>query len=187
MKRVTVISCILVLLIMLNSGCSTNDNERVSASATAVRLPSGEVIAGDPDDRELASVEEFHQKISEINERFPIPGPLQGMENFKLKEITEEGVIILEDGQMIKMAGIKCTSSGTEMLHKFIGKSAVRISFHEERVSKDGYVESYVWLFNPSLESYTHLNDAVITNKWCEIDPTSQSEYIQRYLALSNL
>ena len=186
-----------LFLITLPSGCSKDDTTTVaedgtititvSATATAIRDSSGNISVRDATKDEEDSITAQHNELRKIDNKYPVPKPSQNMDSFAVKEITENGIFILENDLKIKMDGITCSASGAEILNRFIDKDSEKLSFHEERKLPDGVIEAYVWVVDETIQSYAFLNDAVILSKWCDIDFENPSKYHQRYVALSKL
>jgi hypothetical protein len=190
MKNILIISTIFVFLIL--TGCDNNNPKTISASATATRDKSGEVVVRDATKAEIDSINSFHEKIQKIEKKYPAPPtPLQ-KETFTVKSITEDGVFILENNVQVKMSGIKCTPEDVHFIRKFFKEDTERLTYLEERQSSNGVIEAYIWEVNSSMMNdpemkqydvgpfFSGINDTVILNNWCEIEPESNSKYYLR-------
>lgn len=180
-------------------GCESNDPKTISASATASRNASGEVVVRDATQSEIDSVKRFHGKIQKINEMHPAPpAPLKG-ETFVVRSITEKGVFILENNVQVKMSGIKCGPEGVKFIRRYFDENTERLAYQKEKQLSNGVVESYIWLVDSSMmndpemkgtitgPSFSAMNDTAILNNWCEIESDGTSRYHLRYVALEKI
>lgn len=180
-------------------GCNNEDPKTISASAAAVRNASGEIFVRDATQAELDSIDEFHENIQEIDKKYPAPSTPISQDTFAVKSITEEGVYILENNLRVKMSGIKCSSDSVFFLKKFFENENERLAYLKEKELYNGIIESYVWVVDSSMmndpemkkyingPSFTSMNDIVILNNWCEIEPENISRFLSRYVALESI
>jgi len=185
----------IIFFVALPPGCSKDDTTTVaedgtitvSAGAVAHRDPSGNITVREASRGELDSLRTFRSEYDEIDNKYPGPSITENLPSFTVKEITEEGVFILEDGLKVKMSGIKCTANGADILNRFFDKESEEISFHKESTLPDGTVVAHVWMVDPSMPSIGNLSDTVVINKWCEVDYKNPSTYHQRYVGQAPL
>lgn len=180
-------------------GCERNDQKTISASTTASRNASGEVVFREATKYERDSIKRFHEEIQNINEIYPAPPTPLNKETFAVKSISENGVFILENNVQVKMSGIKCSPEGVKFLRKFFVDDTDRLAYQKEKQMKNGIVESYIWIVDSSMmndpemngiitgPSFSGMNDTAILNNWCEIDSMSGSKYLSRYKALEKI
>jgi hypothetical protein len=180
-------------------GCNNDDPKSISASATALRNVSGEVVVRDATQAELDSIDSFYESIQKIDKKYPAPPTPLKRHTFAVKSITEEGVYILENNLHVKMSGIKCNSESVYFLRKFFEEETERLAYLKEKELPNGIIESYVWVVDSSMmndpdmkkysigPSFSGMNDTVILNNWCEIDPENNSRYLSRYVALERI
>lgn len=197
MKYLKLIHLLMISLTVI--GCESNDPKTISASATASRNASGDVVVRDATPSEIDSIKRFHEKIQKINERHPAPlTPLKG-ETFAVRSITENGVFVLENNVQVKMSGIKCGPEGVTFLRKFFVKDTERLAYQKENQLNNGIIESYIWLVDSSMKndpemkgiitgpSFSGMNDTAILNNWCQIESEGTSKYHLRYVALEKI
>lgn len=197
MKYLIIISIYFVTLLLL--GCEGDTQKTISASATATKNRSGEIVVRDATKKEIDSLGSFHEKIQKINMKYPAPPTPFKQETFAVQSITDEGIFILENGIQVKMSGIKCTAGGVYFIRKFFKEDTEKLTFLEEKQSSNGVKESYIWEVDYSMMNYPEmkefdmgpsfsgLNDNVILNNWCEIEPDGSSKYYSRYTALDKI
>ena len=180
-------------------GCNNEDPKTISATATAIKNASGDVVFRDATQAELDSIDNFHENIQKIDKKYPAPPTPFNQDAFAVKSITEEGVYILENNLHVKMSGIKCSSESVFFLKKFFEEETERLAYLKEKESHNGIIEAYVWVVDSSMmndpemkkysigPSFSGMNDIVILNNWCEIDTESTSRYLSRYAALEKI
>jgi hypothetical protein len=179
--------------------CKNEQPKTLSASAIATRNAYGEIVVREATKKEVYSLDKGLEKIQKINSKYPAPPTPLNQETYAVKSITEEGVFILENNQHIRLSGIKCGSAGVYFIRKFFNEDTERIAYLAEKEIPNGPLYSYVWLVDSSLINdpgmkkygigpfFSAVNDMVILNNWCKIDPGSGSKYLSRYKALEKI
>jgi hypothetical protein len=197
MKYYLLVPIIIITLAVLS--CESNDPKTISASATAYRNESGELVVRDATKAEIESIDRFYDKIQKIEKKYPAPQIPKNQETFAVSSINEDGVFLLENNLQLKMSGIKCSPEGLYFIRKFLDEDTERIAYAIEKESSNGIIEGYIWVVDSSMmnnadmkeykigPSFSGLNDTVILNNWCEIEYESASKYRSRYVALEKI
>ncbi len=185
-----------ILIIITLLGCDNNDKKSISFSETAYKNAKGEIVVRDATQKEIDSLNEGFKMMDKINSKYPTPPTPWNKKIFAVKSITDNGIFILENNTQVSLAGIKCGPRGVYFIRKFFEEDTEKLSYIAENETTDGIFESYVWLADLSLmkdpdekkyvvsPSFSSVNDMVIQNNWCDIDPESDSQYLSRYNAI---
>jgi hypothetical protein len=197
MKQFKFIPFLLIVTLLL--GCDDSQTE-ISASATATKNKSGEIITRDATKAELNSLDDFKKNIERINKKYPRPELPIKEQTYEVISISDNGLFNLENGKKVKMSGIICDAQGIFFVKKFYSNKNELLAFSSpEAANSDEYVAAYIWSIDSSFmhdpetkdiftgPSYSGMNDTVILNNWCEIDFKNQSKYHNRYIALSEI
>jgi len=195
-KQILILSIILLIAACENE-VSTNQNV-VSASACAKRLPNGDVIDCDVTSQSQESLDNTLLKMMGLDKALPGPkGPNifapDKSKLFNVLDISDEYVIHLENDEKIIFAGLKCKPN--DDLHKYLN-----VVFLESKDNKvfylpsgheiDGAKYSYIWEVSIDANGYgssSPLNETAITSKWCEPIKQERHLYHERYLSLSDI
>jgi hypothetical protein len=197
-----IISVILLTMLLL-AGCENSDSDNgakyISASACAKRLSNGEIVDCTPSESRQRQQTSALYKIMEINKENP--GPKQpdilnigNTQLFNVKEISNNGVISLENGIKLKLAGLECRNEEVvEYLRAmFLNTDASKLAYSLTGHGNDRYQYAYVWEigslnepdFGPTLASS---NETAITSGWCKPIKQEKHLYHSRYIRFENI
>ncbi len=181
-------------------GCDNKeDTQTLSASATSYKNSKSEIVVRESTKSEVESLDKKLEKMQEIDDKYPVPStPLQ-KKTYAVRSITEDGVFILENDLRLSLSGIKCDSSGVHFIRKFFADDTERLAYQRDENTSEGIIKVYAWLVDTSMmndpemkqygigPSFSGVNDMVIMNNWCEIDPNNLSKYTSRYQELQKI
>ena len=201
--KIITYTCLLLLLFGCNEG-NKNDKETqtISASATAVRKSDGTLEVRDSTKSETSKLDQNINRHSEINKNFPLPWNFEDTAKLKLhkiKSVSEQGVITLEDDTTLILEGVKCDSEAPNYIPKLLSSDTDRIAFIPSTDSEIKPTPAYIWhasLFlmqDPDTKdfvtspSYSSLNETVITSGWCVAEQTENNKLFERYRALEEI
>jgi len=205
MKKYKIIIYISLLFILF--GCSEenkNDIETktISASATAIRKSDGTVEVRDATESEIGQLDQDIKRHNEIDKNFPLPWKFEDIAKlklYKIKSVSNQGVITLEDGSTLSIEGVKCNAEGLSYIPKLLSSDTDRIAYIPSTEFEIKPKPAYIWhasLFlmeDPELKeletgpSYSSLNETVITSGWCYAEQTESNKFYERYLALEEI
>jgi hypothetical protein len=189
------IVCISVGMVM---ACANNRTE-VRGTAVAERSSDGTVTIRKPTSAEINALSEFDRQLKEINQKYPGPQLPAGAPLYKVTSVIDEGTIVLEDGQKIRMEGLECSSEGTIYLQRFLAGESDMVSYIASHSDGQNPIRAYVWhatltlMNDPELKkyetgpAYSSLNEAALMSGWCSSKRSSSNTYNDRYEALSKI
>ncbi len=191
-----ILSSILFAVLFLtgcdNSG-SKNSTKYISASACAKRLSNGEIVDCTPSELNEKQQTSALYKIMEIDEENPGPKQpdilnLGNTQLFNVKEISINGIILLENGVKLKLAGLECRNEEAVKYLRavFLNADASKLAYSLTGYTDGQYKYAYVWEigslnepdFGPTLSSS---NETVITSGWCKPIKQEKHLYHSRY------
>jgi len=188
---------IILLAMLLSTGCENSDSHNgvkyISASACAKRLSNGEIVDCTPSESKQEQQTSALYKILEIDKENP--GPKQpdilnigNTQLFGVKEISNNGIILLENDVELKLAGLECSN---EEAVRYLRASFLNTGDSKLAYSLSGYTDgqynyAYVWEvgslgepdFGPTLSSS---NENLITSGWCKPIKQEKHLYHSRY------
>ena len=172
----------------------------VSGSATAEKHPDGTVTTRKPTSSEINSLDDFRNKLKEIDRKYPGPEIPKTATLLKVTSVDDSGVISFENGQRIRMEGVnKCSPEVKIYLQKVLIGESDRAVYILSSSYNQIPAPAYVWhaslsmVNDPELKkydlgpSYTALNETVLINGWCSPERSSSNAYNDRYAALSKI
>lgn len=190
---------ILALFIMIPTGFTHADNNRVSGSATSVLKCDGSAETREPTREEIESLDESIRKREEINRMYPGPDIPFDAPLLKVASIDNDGNITVEGGEVIKLEGIRCNPETVAYLRRMLLGDSDRIVYIPSSTKKEKPVPAYVWhaslsfMEDPELRdiirgpSYAPINENALTSGWCVPIETAHHKYYERYVALSKM
>lgn len=191
---------IILLTILFLTGCENSDSKNyISASACAKRLSNGEIVDCAPSESMQNQQNSFLHQIMEINEESPGPkGPdifhLENTRLFNVKEISNNGTILLENGVKLKLAGLECRNEETVRYLRaiFLNTDASKLAYSLTGHADGQYKYAYVWeigfLNEPDIgPTLSSSNESLITSGWCK--PIKQDKHLfhSRYKRLEKV
>ncbi len=196
MRKIVAISLLLLLV-----SCSQDETQEgskiVSASACAQKQADGSIKECSPDEEDLNSLKSAHNFYKELNKELPGPS-FPGFNNqFKVIKATRFGVLELEDGQIISLAGLECDHND---LAKYLNLLLI-----QERNTKVVFIPTgyevnkikyaYIWEVSAPTElpesnysigpSWSSTNETAISSKWCKPLSHEQHKYHARYIKIA--
>ncbi len=197
-----ILSVILLTMLFL-TGCENSDSKNstkyISASACAKRLSNGEVVDCTPSESMQNQHTSFLHQIMKIDEENPGPkGPdILHLENTKLfivKEVSNNGALLLENGIKLKLAGLDCMNEeAVKYLRAMYHNSgATKLAYLLTGYTDGEYKYAYVWeislLNEPDIGPISSSsNESLITSGWCKPIKQDNHLYHSRYKMLEEI
>ncbi len=201
-KKMVMMRPIFVLIVCISVGmvmaCS-NKRTEVCGMAVAERSCDGTITIGKPTSAEINDLSDFDRNLKEINRKYPGPQMPVNATLYKVTSVIDEGTIVLEDGQKIRMEGLDCSSEGTIYLQRFLTGESDRVSYIAAYSDGQSPIRAYIWhatltlMNDPELKkygtgpAYSSLNEAALMSGWCSSKRSSSNAYNDRYEALSKI
>jgi hypothetical protein len=147
------------------------------------------------------------EKLIEIDEKYPGPEKpdIQNLEStnlFDVKRINNHGIILLENGVKLKLAGIKCSIEEIAVKYirtSFLNTGASKLAYTLSGYTEDQYKYAYVWVIDSharglgfldkpnSGPSLTSLNEFLIITGLCKPIKQEKHLYHLRYERLEGV
>ncbi|MBV2092631.1 MAG: hypothetical protein KUF72_17270 [Candidatus Thiodiazotropha sp. (ex Ctena orbiculata)] len=193
MKILSVILLAMLFLTSCDNSGSKNSSKYISATACAKSLSNGEVVDCTPTESMQNKHTSFLHLKMKIDEENPGPkGPdilhLENTQLFSVKEVRNNGTLLLENGIKLKLAGLECRNEETVKYLRavFLNADASKLAYSLTGYADGQYKYAYVWQigsldepdFGPTLSSS---NETVITSGWCKPIKQEKHLYHSRY------
>ncbi len=186
--------------ILLGAGIvSAADKTQVSGSAAAERSPDGTITSRPATTAEVESLEQFSKRLKEIDRKYPGPEIPKNAKLFCVTAVDNNGIITLENGQRIRLEGMKCSHETPDYLRRLLMGDMDRVVYIRSSTNNDNPAGAYIWHVDLSLmndpemkkvitgPSYSPLNEGALTSGWCTPARSSANAYNDRYEALSKV
>jgi len=200
MKKISRNTLWLLILVLILYSCqrdkTVSDNNEVSGSATAMLQPDGSVVTREPTEKELKSVNKFHQNMRQLDQKYPGPDIPRDAILYSVKSVDLGGNIHLQDGPTIRMEGLTCKPETARYIKGMFLDETDKAVFVMSANTQESSTPAYLWLADLSLmqdpelkgivtgPSYTSLNDIALINGWCVPARTRSNKYYDRYVEL---
>jgi len=194
---------ILSLIITVTSFCiaiaTADDRVTVSGSATAEKHADGTITSRNPTSSEANSLDALRSHLKEIDRKYPGPQIPKNAQLFRVTSVDKSGNITLENGQQIRLEGMKCSPETPDYLRRLLTGDMDRITYVLSSTSKDNPAGAYIWhaslsmMNDPEMKkyitspSYSPLNEGALTSGWCTPERSSSNAYNDRYEELSKI
>jgi hypothetical protein len=198
-RRVCVIFILVFVFIVFGTGIvAAADKKEVSASATAERSSDGTIVSRPATTAEIEDLHQFRNRLKEIDRKYPGPQILKNAKLFRVTSVDNNGIITLEDGQRIRLEGMKCSPETPDYLRRLLLGDMDRVVYILSSTSSDSPA-AYIWHASLSLmndpemkkfvtgPSYSPLNESALTSGWCTPERSPSNAYNDRYEALSKI
>jgi hypothetical protein len=201
MKRRVCKIFILIFVFILFGTCivAAADKKEVSASATAERSSDGTISSRPATTAEIEDLHQFGKRLKEIDRKYPGPQIPKNSKLFRVTSVDNNGNITLENGQRIRLEGMKCSSETPDYLRRLLLGDMDRVVYVLSSTSKDNPAGAYIWhaslsmMKDPEMKkyitspSYSPLNEGALTSGWCTPERSSSNSYNDRYEELSKI
>lgn len=199
-RRVFKIVTLFFTLILFGTGiAAAADKKGVSASATAERSSDGTIVSRPATTAEIEDLEQSWKRLKEIDRKYPGPQIPKNAKLFRVTAIDNNGSITLENGQRIRLEGMKCSPETPDYLRRLLMGDMDRVVYLLSSTSNDSPAGAYIWhaslslMNDPEMQksitgpSYSPLNEGALTSGWCTPEKSSSNAYNDRYEALSKI
>ena len=190
---------VFVAILFSASIVSADDKAKVSGSAAAERSSDGTISSRPATPAEIEDLHQFGNRLKKIDNKYPGPQIPKNAKLFRVTSVDNNGIIILENGQRIRLEGMKCSPETPDYLRKLLMGDKDRVAYILSSTSNDNPAGAYIWHASLSLmddpemknfitgPSYSPLNEGALTSGWCTSERTSSNAYNDRYEALSKI
>jgi hypothetical protein len=194
-----VIISVSVVILCSASIVSATDKAQVSGSATAERNSDGTITSRPATAAEIADLQRFGKRLKEIDRKYPGPQIPKNAKLLRVTSVDNNGNITLENGQRIRLEGMKCSPETPDYLRKLLMGDMDRVVYILSSASNANPAGAYIWhaslslMNDPELKgsitgpSYSPLNEGALTSGWCTPERSSSNAYNDRYGALSKI
>lgn len=196
--------CIIFILVFVSTLIGTSivaaaDKNEVSASATAERSPDGTITSRPATTAEIEDLEQSWKRLKEIDRKYPGPQVPKNAKLLRVTSVDNNGSITLENGQRIRLEGMKCSSETPDYLRRLLMGDMDRVAYILSSKSNDNPAGAYIWHANLSMmndpemkklitgPSYSPLNEGALTSGWCTPERSPSNTYNDRYEALAKI
>ncbi|MDJ0779144.1 MAG: hypothetical protein QNJ85_14845 [Gammaproteobacteria bacterium] len=193
--------CICCFILGCSETIDSEDGNLIIASACAKKLSDGSIVECDPSSKPVGKYGSIILKVVKINKSFPGPeDPLtRGISKDQLhqvKEISVGGGIRLENGILLKLAGLKCESEeATRYLEDvFLNRHKAKLYFQLTGYELNQYKYAYIWgVYLNSDEQDSEISSAITPNEhvliegWCQPIPQENHRFHERYKRVAAL
>ncbi len=199
-RRVCKIFSLVFVFISFGTGIvAAADKKEVSSSATAERSSDGTITSRPATTAEIEDLEQSWKRLKEIDRKYPGPQVPKNAKLLRVTSIDNNGNITLEDGQRIRLEGMKCSSETPEYLRRLLMGDMDRVAYILSSTSNDNPASAYIWhaslsmMNDPEMKkfitgpSYSPLNEGALTSGWCTSERSPSNAYNDRYEALSKI
>ncbi len=198
-KACKIFISVFVAILFCASIVSANDKVKVSGSAAAERSPDGTITSRPATTAEVERLEQFSKRLKEIDYKYPGPEIPKNAKLFRVTAIDNKGIITLENGQRIRLEGMKCSPETPDYLRRLLMGNMDRVVYNLSSTNGDNPAGAYIWHADLSLmndpemkkvitgPSYSPLNEGALTSGWCTPSRSSTNAYNDRYEALSKI
>lgn len=194
-----ILNSITVVIFFTISLAVADERVTVSGSAVAERHADGTITSRKPTSSEIIALEVSRNNLKEIDCKYPGPEIPKNAKLFQVISIDNKGTITLENGQRIRLEGMKCSPETPDYLRRLLMGDMDRVVYILSSSQKDDPAAAYIWYASLSLmndpemkefitgPSYSVLNEAALTSGWCTPERSSSNAYNDRYEALSKI
>jgi hypothetical protein len=199
-RRVYEIFILVFVFILFGTGVvAAADKKEVSASATAERSSDGTIVSRQATTAEIEDLHQFRNRLKEIDRKYPGPQIPKNAKLVRVTSVDNIGNITLEDGQRIRLEGMKCSHETPDYLRRLLMGDMDRVVYILSSRSKDNPAGAYIWhaslsmMNDPEMKkyitspSYSPLNEGALTSGWCTPERSSSNAYNDRYEELSKI
>ena len=145
-RRVCEIFILVFVFILFGTGLvAAADKKEVSASATAERSSDGTISSRPATTAEIEDLEQSWKRLKEIDRKYPGPQIPKNAKLFRVTTVDNNGSITLEDGQRIRLEGMKCSPETPDYLRRLLMGDMDRVVYVLSSTSKDNPAGAYVW------------------------------------------
>jgi hypothetical protein len=191
---------VFVAILFSASIVTADDKAKVSGSAAAERTSDGAISSRRP--ASPAEVEDLHQfgkLLKEIDSEYPGPQIPKNVKLFRVTSVDNNGIITLENGQRIRLEGIKCSPETPDYLRRLLMGDMDSIVYILSSTNSDNPAGAYIWhadlslMNDPEMKKFitgpssSPLNEGALTSGWCIPERSSNNACNDRYEALSKL
>ena len=182
---------ILVLVAFTVSGC-TRDPEgaqvnTVEASATASVGSDGTEVTREATSSEIEALKKQRALYDAVDAKYPKPARPPDAPRLKAKQVSSNGQIQLQDGRVIAMDGVVCSTEGIEYLERWFTGPNDFLVVVPTGDAIDGAIPANVWVVDDMEsggEGESFPADAAVTSGWCSPIKTKTSTLTERFAAL---
>ncbi len=178
---------------------SADDKAKVSGSAAAERSSDGTISSRPATPEEIEDLHQLGRRLKEIDSKYPGPPIPKDAKLFRVTAVDNTGTITLENGQRIRLEGMKCSSETPDYLRRLLMGDLDRVAYIVSSKGQDSPASAYIWHASLSMmndaemkkfitgPSYSPLNEGALTSGWCTPERSSTNAYNDRYEALSKI
>ena len=180
----------LLLATVVLSGCahtsSEGESKPLTASATSTIDSNGNVITRKATPEEAARLGDKRRRADAVNKRFPRAAAPAGVPLIKGAQMLPTGELVLSDGRIAIMDGVRCTSQGYEYLSRLFLDPEASLLVVETGPAVSGRVPAVVWVVEPlGSATATHFPvEAGVSSGWCDAARSATFPYNDRFAAL---
>ena len=168
-------------------------------TATAEKHADGTITTRKPTSSEANSLDALRNHLKEIDRKYPGPQIPKNAQLFRVTSVDNSGNITLENGQRIRLEGMKCSPETPDYLRRLLMGDMDRVVYIISSKSNEVPAAAYIWHASLSLmndpemkkyitsPSYSPLNEGALTSGWCTQEKSSSNAYNERYEALSKI
>ncbi len=190
---------VFMAILFIASIVSADDKAKVSGSAAVERSFDGTISSRPATPAEVEDLHQFGKRLKEIDSKYPGPQIPKNAKLLRVTSVDKNGIITLENGQRIRLEGLKCSPETPDYLRRLLTGDMDRVVYILSSTNNDNPAGAYIWHADLSLmnapemkkiitgPSYSPLNEAALTSGWCTPERSSSNAYNDRYEALSKL
>lgn len=188
-----------VTILFSASLVAADDKAKVSGSAAAESSSDDTITSRPATPAEIEDLHQFGKRLKEIDSKYPGPQIPKNAKLLRVTSVDNNGNITLENGQRIRLEGMKCSPETPDYLRRLLMGDMDRVVYILSSTSNDNPAGAYIWHADLSLmndpemkkfitgPSYSPLNEAALTSGWCIPERASGNAYNDRYETLSKI
>jgi len=145
-RRVCEIFILVFVFILFGTGLvAAADKKEISASATAERSSDGTISSRPATTAEIEDLEQSWKRFKEVDRKYPGPQIPKNAKLFRVTTVDNNGSITLENGQRIRLEGMKCSPETPDYLRRLLMGDMDRVVYILSSTNNNSPAGAYIW------------------------------------------